>query len=223
MRRWGHPAGRSPADGAPGKLILPDGCKNLDEAADHFLAELAPEDLLAFDQSLQKDITRKFRGLGNVCLKPLTKGPVFRELLLAKARDFLDAKLDHSDPAAVFFRSQDGERDRPTATGRSIRGSGTGVGRRRSTRGPTKWSYSASRPVADGDRLKEMAKAVLPETEFVAAPLPDDICFYREYPQLALADLPQLGEYAREAYRQAAASGVAPHARADVPWQPPGT
>ena len=87
-------------------MILPDGCKDLDEAADQFLAGLAPDDLAAFEQKLQKAITRKFRGLGYVCLKPLEKAPIFRELLLAKSREFLDTKLDHSNPAKVFFRAR---------------------------------------------------------------------------------------------------------------------
>ena len=78
------------------------------------------------------------------------------------------------------------------------------------------------RPI-DGDRLQHLAHQVLPDTDFVPAPLPDDICFYRELPQVQLADLPQLGEYAREAYQQALAAGNSPHARADVPWQLPGT
>ena len=90
----------------PCQMILPDNCKDLDEAADQFLAGLAPEDLLAFDKALQKQITRKFRGLGSVCLKPTDKGPAFRDLLLTKAREFLDGKLDHSDPATVFLRSR---------------------------------------------------------------------------------------------------------------------
>src|SRR5262249_15635923 len=87
-----------------GKLILPDGCADLDAAADRFLAGLAPEDLLAFEPRLQQEVTKKFRGRGSVCLKPTEKGAPFRELLLARSREFLDAKLDHSDPAAVFFR-----------------------------------------------------------------------------------------------------------------------
>ena len=91
-------------DLAGGKLILPDGCSTLDDAADQFLAGLAPEDLLAFEQSLQKEITRKFRGLGSICLKAADKGPRFRELLLDRSREFLDTKFDHSDPAEVFFR-----------------------------------------------------------------------------------------------------------------------
>ena len=31
-------------------------------------------------------------------------------------------------------------------------------------------------------------------SELTTAPLPDDICFYREYPQVPLTDLPQLGD-----------------------------
>ena len=53
-----------------------------------------------------------------------------------------------------------------------------------------------------------------------AAVLPDDICFYRELPQVPLTDLPQLGGVAREAYLQMGADHP-PHARTDVSWQPP--
>ena len=51
-------------------MVLPDGCETLDDAADQFLGALAPEDILAFDQALQKDAAKKFRGVANVCLKP---------------------------------------------------------------------------------------------------------------------------------------------------------
>ncbi|MBY0461133.1 MAG: hypothetical protein K2V38_27745, partial [Gemmataceae bacterium] len=217
-----RPAGAGSADGSPGKLILPDGCQNLDEAADLFLAGLAPEDLLAFDQSLQKDITRKFRGLGNVCLKPAEKGPPFRELLLRKAREFLDARLDHSDPAAVFFRSRTVNGTAQPMIGEAFEEAAPDLVPSVFPR-PYEMVVLGVPPGDDGDRLVDLAKEVLPETEFVSAPLPDDICFYREYPQLALTDLPQLGEHAREAYNQALAAGHAPHARTDVPWQSPGT
>ncbi|HEY2909914.1 MAG TPA: tubulin-like doman-containing protein, partial [Gemmataceae bacterium] len=95
----------------PGRLILPEGCENLEDAADRFLAGLNPADVLTFDQSVQKAIARKFRGLAAVCLKPLEKGPLFRELLLKKSREFLDGKLDSADPAAVFFRNRTGGPD----------------------------------------------------------------------------------------------------------------
>lgn len=205
---------------APGKLILPDGCKTLDDAADLFLAGIAPEDLLAFDQALQKDIGRKFRGLGNVCLKPLEKGPLFRELLLRKAREFLDTKLDHSDAATVFFRSRTENGSAQPLLGEAFEEAAPDLIPNMFPR-PYEMVVLGAPPGPEGDRLKELARVVLPETEFAGAPLPDDICFYREYPQLKLADLPQLGEYARDAYQQVLANGAFPHARTDVPWQLP--
>jgi serine/threonine protein kinase len=205
--------------GGVGKLILPDGCKDLDAAADHFLAGLAPEDLLAFEQALQKDITKKFRGLGSVCLKPLQKGPHFRELLLTRSREFLDGKLDHSDPATVFFRYRPDDRLAEPLLGEAF-----------DEATPDLISLGGSRPYEinvlglpsgpAGERLRQLASLALPNGELTAAPLPDDICFYREYPQLDLANLPQLGEYAREAYQQMTNEHPA-HARMDIPWQVP--
>jgi hypothetical protein len=204
--------------GGPGKLILPDGCKDMDAAADQFLAGLAPEDLLAFDQALQKDITRKFRGLGSVCLKPAEKGAPFRELLLKRARSFLDAKLDHSDPAAAFFRSrtQSGTAEPLLAEAfDEAMPELTPVGQR-----PYEMVVLGVPPGPDGDRLAATVRTVLPNLEMTAAALPDDICFYREYPQVPLTDLPQLGAAAREAYLLMGGDHP-PHARADVAWQQP--
>ncbi len=78
-------------------------------------------------------------------------------------------------------------------------------------------------PGEAGDRFRALAAEVLPGVDLTPAPLPEDICFYREYPHLDLAALPQLGEPAREAYRQMLGSDEhPPHTRTDVPWQPPG-
>ena len=41
------------------ELILPDGCPTLDAAADRFLGNLAPADLLTFDQGIQKDTKKR--------------------------------------------------------------------------------------------------------------------------------------------------------------------
>ena len=203
----------------PGKMILPDGCKDLDAAADQFLAGLAPEDLLAFDKALQKDITRKFRGLGNVCLKPVEKGPPFRELLLKKAREFLDAKLDHSDPAEVFFRSRTQTGTAEALLAEAFDAATPDLTPLGGTR-PYEMVVLGVPPGPDGDRLAALARTAMPDVELTAAALPDDICFYREYPQVPLTDLPQLGGSAREAFLQMGTDHP-PHARADVPWQPP--
>ncbi len=213
-------AGSSPAAITAGKLILPDGCKDLDGAADQFLAGLEPEALLAFEQALQKEIARKFRGLGNVCLKPNEKGPLFRELLINRSREFLDGKLDHSNPAAVFFRFRPEESNAEPLIAEAFDEAAPELTVRSNGEKPYEIALLAVPPGPEGDKLRQLAAQVLPAAELIPAPLPDDICFYREYPQLNLADVPQLGDLALEAYQQMAASEHPPHTRMDVAWQP---
>jgi serine/threonine protein kinase len=204
----------------PGKLILPEGCLTLDDAADRFLAGVNPEDILVFDQSVQKETHKKFRGLAAVCLKPAEKGPQFREMLLTRTREFLDAKLDAADPATVFFRNRTGgpidhpliaeayEEAGPNFTGL--------LGGK-----PDEVNILAVPPGSDGDRFRVVVAEALPGIEFTPAPLPDDIAFYREYPRLDMAALPHLGDAGRDAAQVLAASDHPPHARVDITWSPP--
>jgi serine/threonine protein kinase len=213
------PAGADPA--GPGKLILPEGCSTLDDAADRFLAGLNPDDVLAFDVALQKEAARKFRGVAAVCLKPVEKGPHFRELLSTRAREFLDARLDAADPAAVFFRNRTGGPSDHPLIGEAFDEAepdlpgGGGVK-------PDEATILAVPPGADGDHFRAVVAEALPGVEFTPAPLPDDITFYREYPRLELSALPQLGQYAQEAFAALQGSDHSPHARTDIAWQPPG-
>lgn len=203
-----------------GKMILPDGCDDLNAAADQFLAGLAPEDLLEFEHSLQKALARKFRGLAGVCLKPQEKGPPFRELLLNKAREFLDMRLEFSDPAAVFFRSRTQAGSAESLLVEAFEEAAPGLvppGPR-----PYEMTVLGVPPGEDGRRLLALTRTALPDLELVAAALPEDISFYRELPQVPLTDLPQLGKHAQDAY-QVLASDHPPHSRNDVAWQPPGT
>jgi hypothetical protein len=202
----------------PGKMILPDGCNDLAAAADQFLAGLAAQDLIAFDQSLQKSIMRKFRGIGAVCLKPLEHGPAFRELLLRKSREFLDNKLDHSNPATVFFRSRTQAGTAEALLAEAIDEAAPDLiplGVR-----PYELIVLGVPQDEDGNRLLALTRKTLPNVELTAAALPDDICFYREYPQVMLTDLPQLAGHARDAFLLMG-SDHPPHTRTDIPWHPP--
>ncbi|MBN9517919.1 protein kinase [bacterium] len=202
----------------PGKLILPEGCATLDDAADRFLAGLNPDEVLAFDQRFQKEVGKKFRGVAAVCLKPNEKGAAFREALTTRAREFLDGRLDAADPAAVFFRNRTGSQADHPLIGEAFDGAAPdlpGGGMR-----PDEATILAAPPGPDGDRFRAVVAEALPNVDFTPAPLPDDIAFYREYPRLELAGLPQLGQYAREAFDALLTGDHPPHARADVPWTP---
>jgi hypothetical protein len=214
----GGPTTRDSA--GPGKLILPTGCNDLDAAADLFLAGLDPQEILAFDQAFQRETRKKFRGLANVCLKAAAKGAQFRELLLARSRAFLDGKLDRSDPATGFFRVRGDQEGDPLVSEAFEQAAPVVVGRS----GPPAQEIAVlAAPLGpDGVKFRATVADVLPGVELATAPLPDDIVFYREYPQLDLADLPQFGDVGKDAYTQMAVADHPPHARSDVSWQPPG-
>jgi len=203
-----------------GKLILPPGCTTLDEAADLFLAGLAPEALLTFEQGLQKEIVRKLKGVGSVCLHPNEKGPIFREILLRQSREFLDKHLDHADPAMIFFRYRTEDGSAEPLLAEAFEGAA-----------PELHSKSASHYEVNvlgipagpaGDELRELASNALPGIDLTPALLPDDICFYRENVHIPLTQLPQLGEHGKEAYQHMTTGDHPPHARIDIQWQQPG-
>ena len=147
------------------------------------------------------DIRRKFRGLGNVCLKAAEKGAAFRELLLAKARAFLDEKLDHSDPATVFFRArtQAGTAERQLTDAFDF---AAPVLVPSGTERPYEMAVLRSRRARTATACKRWPAPPCPKPRWCPAVLADDICFYREQPQVPLAALPQLGGHGREAYMQ---------------------
>jgi hypothetical protein len=209
----GNPAG-------PGKLILPEGCNSLDDAADRFLAGLNPDDILAFDEKVQKEINRKYRGLAAVGLKPQEKGLSFRERFLRRSREFLDVRLDAADPAAVFFRNRTGSEEDYPLIGEAFDGSEPDL-LSAIEPPPEEVAILAVPPGEVGDRFRAVVAAALPGIEFTPAPQLDDIVFYRECPQIPLEMVPQLGEKGKMAY-DALRQEACPHSRIDVPWKIPG-
>ena len=217
----GNTAGGLPAvppDPADEVQLLPPGCATLDDAAEKFVSGLGAEDLLEFDQALQRRITKKYRGVASVCLKP-ERSAGFLSLTASEVRSFLNPRLDRSDPAAALLRhfgEGDGTRKlladayakaAPTLTPWS---------------GPPEGAVLAVPPGEAGDQVRRLAAAACPTVEFVPAPVADDILILREYPRVELGALPQTASHAREAYENQLASDHTPHTRADIAWAAPG-
>jgi eukaryotic-like serine/threonine-protein kinase len=209
--------GGTKGESGPNMLILPDGCLTLDDAADQFLGVLAPEDILTFDQTLQRELARRFRGLVNVCLKP-EKSADFLTLLTSHAREFLDARLERTDPATVFLRYRGGD-----AAGKQLLADAyakaapevSGV----AGPPPMEAAIFAVPTGSSGAEVRAIMADTCPGIEFIPAPLPDDILIYRECPRVELTALPQLASHAREAYEAQLTADAPPHTRADITWQ----
>src|SRR5262249_39542273 len=74
---------------------------------------------------------------------------------------------------------------------------------------------------AAGERLKELARQAVPEAPWGFAQGRDQVIVYRAALQVPLADLPQLGQIARDAYQQMkSVEHFTPHARTDIPFDP---
>ncbi|MFO0824919.1 MAG: tubulin-like doman-containing protein [Gemmataceae bacterium] len=215
-------AAAPPASPVGGKLILPPGCATMEEAADMFLAGLPQEALLSFEEGLQKEIKRnKLKGVASVCLHPNEKGPLFREILLRQSREFLDKHLDHADPATIFFRYRTEDGTAEPLLGEAFEGAAPDLLPKGAVV-PYEINVLGLPAGPAGEELRELASNALPGIDITSALLPDDICFYREYMQLPLLNVPQLGGHAREAYQQMTTGDHPPHSRVDIHWQLPG-
>ena len=159
-------------------LILPAGCDTLAAAADRALDALPAEATLGFDQELQLEIRKRFKGLTNLCQNE-TRAAEFAELLAAKARAFIDAHTERIDPAEVLLR---------------YRGPGPEL------EDLLRRAYDAAAPLAPGlageppleaailagpdgpaaRKVRDAAILACPGDPFIPAPLPDDIVIYRE-------------------------------------------
>ena len=197
--------------------ILPPGCESLAAAAAEFLNALPPDDILAFETDLQKQTSRKFRGVVTVCTKTEYTDE-FLGMLAKKAGEFLDPRVERADPAAVFFRYKDGQPGTAAELEEAFDEAAPDL-TTISGAAPAEATILAAPPGESGDRLRQFVSAQLEGVEFIPAPLTSDVMLYREYPLLELANLPQLADHAREAYASRCGGDQPPHARADIPWQ----
>ncbi|MCZ2344326.1 MAG: protein kinase [Bacteroidales bacterium] len=196
----------------PGEVLLPTGCATLDEAADVFLSRLAPEEILSFDQHLQKLIRKQFRGMVNVCMKP-ERSSEFLALVSAEAHAFLDSWLEHLDSAAAFwqFRTHD-EQVEATLTQSLTQALPTPL----PPPGALGTILLAVPAGPDGERIIYALTTTCADTAFLTVQSPDNIAIVRTYGNIARADLPPCGPVGREAYQ--AYSDRPLHSRVDVNW-----
>jgi serine/threonine protein kinase len=203
----------------PTAIILPPGCATLDDAADEFLNALTPDEILTFEKELQHQISRKFRGVVSVCTK-LELTDNFLDFFADRSREFLEPRIERADPAAIFFRYKDGQSE----TARELESSFDDASPDLTTisgAAPVEATVLAAPAGPSGDQLRQFVSQHLQGMNFIPATLESDVVFYREYPLLEISALPQLAAHARDAYTNRLGTDAPPHARIDIPWDPP--
>jgi len=207
-------AGRATIDLGPGRHFLPNNSTTAEDAIESLLRAIKPEELIDLDQKVQSAVRRQFKSLLQVCLGSADNFKDLQTTMQAQAETYADTLLGKSSVAAVYLKEHPDEEEvvadlikafdeaAPTLAG--PRQSGTEV---RLIGVPADLA---------GERLGKLARQASNEAETVGGG-GDDIYFYREQPQLLLADLPQLSLMAEEAYRQLSAAGhFTPHTRTDI-------
>jgi hypothetical protein len=199
-----------------GQLILPAGCDTVASTVTQIIDALPPEDILAYDQAVQAELTKRFRGLASLCLKP-GRTDEFVELLTARTRAFFDERLEKTDPATILLRYLGDGPELAAVLLKAYDDAAPDAG----TPATLEAAVLALPDGPSGERVRQALRAATGGAEFIPAPLADDILVYRECPRLPLAGLPQLGDEGRAAYRRLAATDRPPQSRADIRWADP--
>jgi eukaryotic-like serine/threonine-protein kinase len=202
----------------PGRLVLPHGVAGLTEAADMLLVALAPDDLVAFDQAVQTDVLKQFRGVVNVCVKGAEHAAAFQALLLRHAETFLSGRMESLDPASALMRFRG---DATEKLSKLLTDSFDAAAPELGTRNGKPTAEVAVLAVgggADGAEVRSRASGVVPIFPLLLAEWADGIAFVREYPAIPVGELPQMGPAGREAYETLSRTDHPPHTRADVEW-----
>ena len=202
------------------RVVLPDGEKFLERAADKFVATLTAAQLQKLDELMQERVLAPLGGLHHLCtgsgdlLKGLA-GP-----LIDQAAECLGELLPVTDVAEVEFSAA-------SANGKDIQsraqlhferaaplvGDAQGGGQHAFLLVP------ASDP---GKNLGEQIKQAIPGLHLVKVPGQADLMFCREQGNLKPEDLKQLLHPSRAAYQELSSSPLtSPHSRFDVlDWVP---
>ncbi len=198
--------------------LLPPGCKRLGEVADECVAAFPAEDILGFEQEIQKEIVTRYKALVNICLKPEDSNEFFG-LLQNRASSFLSQRLETADPAELFFRYKSEDTKIPERMAEAFDGAGPDL-TTISGKAPAEATLLAAPATPAGEQFRAFVAEHLPGIEFIPATLSTEIAFFREYPLLPLAGLPQLAAHAKSAFDTQTPNGT-PHCRVDVSWQHP--
>jgi serine/threonine protein kinase len=198
---------------ASGRNLFPAGCRTLPEAIERLLQCVSPEDLRELDARVQDSIQKQYRALVHICLSSTNLLKELQASMQREAEDFVAARLTGANVAEMFLEQYESDEH---AQGELCSHFSEAAPLLAGPRGSEICILAT--PVDEaGQRFRDLACQALTDVHLVSAPSLDDIIFYREVPQIALADLEQLGPLGYEAYRQMLSlENFTPHSRTDI-------
>lgn len=200
----------------PGISILPLGCATLEEAVDQVVARIPEPDLVGLDRQIQEKLEAQSKSLVKICLSAqapqlLTELEI---LMQAQAEKFAAARMNETDAADFFLKQY--QEDKEIA--KDIVGAFHQADPAISDSEKGKEIHALTVPAGPaGERFADHARQAMAGIDLAVAFGTDEILFYREIPDLSLADLPQLGPKFQQAYQELSAQqNFTPHSREDI-------
>lgn len=215
-------AARPLMEAGTGQYLLPDGCKALSEAVQQVYQGITPAQVLELDQQIQDAIRKRFKSLINVCMgKTEDSLKDLAVLLQEQAETFVKTPLRGSDVVQSFLNQRPNDqrvindiagicREAVPDFGNCCKPTGQEV------------CFVATPPGSTGEGFRQLAQQALPRVEIKPIASKDEIVFVREILNLPIADLPQFGPEAYEAYERVTnIENGTPHNRTDIfEWKP---
>jgi serine/threonine protein kinase len=197
--------------------IFPRGSRTLEEALDHALPTVTAERLEVLDRRIQDVILHQFTSLAHVCtssttLLPKLEAAMVAEMSLAIEDHFtglniVDMYLDRNPQDQQALEGLAKAFDHAAPVGSS---------------GQDQFAIVTLPSGAQNERFRKLLQHAVPTADIVEAPAADEVVFYREETQAALADLEQVQASGQEAYQQLTATeNFTLHSRMDITdWRP---
>jgi hypothetical protein len=202
------------------RIVLPEGAKDLEVAADQFLQQLTPEHWYQLDQYLQEHILTPLRGLHQICI---TSSDLTRALggpLLEGAAEYFAQLLPLTDVCEVEIAAAGKlHLDLPAQARAYHQLAVPSV----TARHHEHEQAFALLPNSDaGKQMGEVIRQSLDHLNVVRVANQTDLLFCREQAEVGLEELQELLEPCKAAYLHAVTSPLTtPHARCDLlDWIP---
>jgi hypothetical protein len=210
--------GQPPVHLGLGQYLLPGGCRTLDEAANHLLAGLTPEELLDLNQKVQALFGKKFQQQVHVCTAPGTFFKELEEEVYNQVAACAEAQLTKAHAAEVYLDQHPDDGPMLADLSAAFAEANPKLPGLPSSQ---ELCFLAVPPGPEGKYFHAIAARALPDRKLIPAAGTNDIVFYREQ-HLPASALPSLGPAGFEAYHQLLAMDhFTPHSRSDiVDWLP---
>jgi serine/threonine protein kinase len=204
------PAGPEALLSLVGKPVFPSGGVDLRQAIQDFQAGLSPDVLNELDVPVQEMIRQNFTALIHICMDSLVALKNVEAQMLDVAERFAAGLLAPTDAAQIVLEQPIDDwagihaQANPSLVPGHVARAGT-------------LSILQTPPGPAGESVREQAASALEGEELEPVTSGEDIVLYREFVNLPLRELPQMGPVGQSAYRlMNSTDNFTPHTRSDI-------